>query len=104
MNQMLKDCPGIGRKVKDLVREYQDIFSSPEKAIGQTNLIEFDIKLKLDATPVRSNVRPLNHKQGVSLKERLDIWKKEDIIEEMESPWASVLVPALKRMNRSDGQ
>ena len=96
-NQMLKEHPEMLKKVKDLVQKYQDVFSSPEQATGKTNLTEFDIKLKDDAKPVKSKVRPLNPKQKASLKDQIDLWKREDIIEETESPWASAMVPAIKK-------
>ena len=97
-NEMLKENPRLMDSVKRLVKEYSDIFSSPEEAIGRTDLIEFDIKLKQGhERPVKAKLRPLNPKQKESLREQLELWKKEDVIEECESPWASALVPVLKK-------
>ena len=48
-NEMLKDNPENLAKVKSLVTEYRDIFTSPEVAMGKTNLMEFEINLEPDA-------------------------------------------------------
>ena len=96
-NTLLKPHPKMLQQVKGLIREYQDVFSSPEQAIGKTDLMEFDITLTPGARPVKSKVRPLNPKQKESLRAQLDLWEKEDVIEPCESPWASAMVPALKK-------
>ena len=49
------------------------------------------------SVPVRSKLRPLNPKQREDLARQMDIWRREDVIEESTSPWASPLVPALKK-------
>ena len=75
-NEMLKDNPENLAKVKSLVTEYRDIFTSPEVAMGKTNLMEFEINLEPDAVPKKAKVRPLNPKQIISLKEQIELWKK----------------------------
>ena len=74
---------------------------SPDQAIGKTDLAEFKITLEPDAVPKKAKVRPLNPAQKKSLREQLDIWIKEDIIEESQSPWASALVP-VRKWNKPD--
>ena len=96
-NPMLKEKPDLLQEVKDLVWEYRDVFSNPEQDIGKTNLIEFSVTLKPGSKPVRQKVRPLNPNQKADLRKQLDLWTKEEVIEETESPWASALVPALKK-------
>ena len=96
-NKMLLEHPAMMTKVKETIRKYKNVFSNPEQTIGRTNLMEFNIQLEEGAKPVKAKVRPLNPKQKASLKEQLDVWKKEDVIEETESPWASALVPVLKK-------
>ena len=39
-NEILKQNPQLMADLKTLVREYSDIFSSPERAIGKTDLVE----------------------------------------------------------------
>ena len=94
---LLNRDPEMKEKVKDLIREFTDVFSSPEVAFGKTDLIEFEIKLKPGSQPFKAKVRPTNPKQRADLKEQLDRWQAEDVVEECESPWASALVPVLKK-------
>ena len=65
-NDLLKANPAIREKLKALVREYTDIFSSPEQNIGKTDLIEFEINLEPGTRPVKQKTRPLNPKQKES--------------------------------------
>ena len=96
-NEILKSKPELLDRVKTLVWDYRDVFSNPEQDIGKTNLIEFSVNLKPGSKPVKQKVRPLNPHQKADLRKQLDLWTKEDVIEETESPWASALVPALKK-------
>ena len=96
-NPMLKSNPSIRDRVYDLKREYKDIFVSPEQEIGETKLIKLSIKLEDNAKPVRQRVWPLNPKQEADLRQQIDLWEKEGVIEETESLWASALVPVLKK-------
>ena len=52
--------------------------------------------LELDAVPKKAKVCPLNPAQKKSLRDQLDVWIKEDIIEESQSPWVSALIPVRK--------
>jgi len=61
-----------------------------------TDLVEFEIKLKPGTQPVKQKVRPLNPHQKASLEKQMETWRREGVIEEMVSPWASPLVPAKK--------
>ena len=100
-NPILQNNPGAKKRLKELVREYADVFSDPEEGlIGTTSLIDFKIRLKPDAQPVRHRLRPLNPKQRASLRKQLDTWQRENVIEESNSPWASPLVPAAKKGGR----
>ena len=96
-NEMLKKEPELKEKLKELIKEYSDIFSSPEQSFGKTSLIEFEIRLEPGTKPVKTKLRPINPKQRASLKEQIDKWVAEDVVEECESPWASALVPVLKK-------
>ena len=96
-NPILQKDPVLLQHVKELIGEYQDVFASPEQEIGKTSLIEFNVTLKPGARPVKQKVRPLNPHQKEDLRKQLDLWEREEVIEETESPWASALVPALKK-------
>ena len=102
-NEILKKNPVIKDELIQVITEYADVFSDPEGVeIGTTDLIEFDVKLKEGAKPVRQKLRPLNPKQRESLRKQLDLWLKEEVIEESNSPWASPLVPAKKKGGDKD--
>ena len=102
-NEILSENPKIKEKLIELVIEYADVFSDPEGTqIGTTKLLEFDVKLKEGAKPVRQRIRPLNPKQRESLRKQLDLWINEDVVEESNSPWASPLVPAIKKGGDQD--
>ena len=98
-NEILKENPEIKQQLKDLIQEYADIFSSPTEEFGKTSLLEFDIKLKKNATPVAQRCRPLNPAQRKDLQKTMEAWLKGGIIEKAppHSEWASALVPALKK-------
>ena len=96
-NKMLKEHPGMLEKTKELIRRHKEVFSSPDQVIGRTNLIEFDVQLKPGTKPKKAKVRPLNPKQKKSLQDQLDLWKREEVIEETTSAWSSALVPAIKK-------
>ena len=98
-NPMLKENPDILTRLKEIITKHADVFSNPEANIGETSLIEFDILLKPDATPVCHRLRPLNPDQKKDLKKTLDLWTKEGIIETAppHSEWAAGLVPSLKK-------
>ena len=96
-NPILKSNPKVRGRLAALIEEYLDVFSKPEAMYGQTDLMEFDIELKPDARPAKARCRPLNPKQKESLQKQLDLWKREEVIEESNSPWAAALVPCLKK-------
>ena len=96
-NEILKQNPQLMADLKTLVRDYSDIFSSPERAIGKTDLVEMEIKLVPGAKPKKAGCRPLNPHQRADLKKRVQLWLDEDVVEESESPWASAMVPARKK-------
>ena len=96
-NPLLKANPEIQKKAIALVMEFADIFGEKgKKEVGVTDMIEMNIDLKEGARPVRQKVRPLNPHQKASLEKQMQTWKREGIIEESISPWASPMVPAKK--------
>ena len=103
-NEILKDKPKLKRKLARLLDEYQEVFSDRGNMYGKTDLMEFLVELKEGTRPVKARYRPLNPKQKESLKQQLELWKREDVIEESSSPWASALVPCLKKEARRDGR
>ena len=96
-NEILKANPDAKKRLLEMVRKYWKTFGTPSTTTGLTDLAEFRIKLKPGAVPHKSKVRPLNPAQMDSLEAQLDIWLKEGVIEETESPWAHGLVAAPKK-------
>ena len=79
-NEILKDKPKLKKKLARLLDEYQEVFSDPEHMYGKTDMMEFSVELKEGTRPVKVRCQPLNHKQRESLKQLLDLWKREDVI------------------------
>ena len=96
-NVILKKNPAVKQKLMEILEKYQEVFSSPEKIIGRTNLIEFNVKITPGSKPVRERIRPLNPMLRESLQEQISTWKKEGVIEETSSPWAAAMVPVTKK-------
>ena len=55
------------------------------------------IELEPGAVPKRCGVRPLNPDQRSDLKNQIDDWIHEGVIEPSNSPWASPLIPVKKK-------
>ena len=76
--------------------DYWDIFAHRGEC-GKTDLLEHDIVL-LDDTPIRTKYRPINPAIEPELRQQLDLWLREKVIEPSESPWSFQLV-AVKKKN-----
>ena len=99
-NEYLKKDKKRLSEVVELIREYQDVFSSPQTPFGNTDLIEFQVDLKPGSEPVQAKVRPLNPRQQEDLKKTLEQWEAEGIVRPApadRSSWASPMVPVLKK-------
>ena len=96
-NEILAADPEAFNEVRTMIREYVDVFSVPAASIGCTDKATFRVELKPGTQPVRQKVRPLNPDQRKSLQEQLKVWTDEGVIERTSSPWASPLVPVMKK-------
>lgn len=92
----LKEEPTTMKAVLDLLHEYADIISDNDQ-YGCTDLVEHEINLQPEATPIRTKVRPINPVLEKNLKEQLDTWLKQEVIEASTSPWSFPLVPVPKK-------
>ena len=96
-NPVLKANPEIQKKAINLVMEFADIFGEKgKKEMGLTDMIDMKIDLKEGARPIKQKLRPLNPHQKESLRKQMETWKREEVIEESISPWASPMVPVKK--------
>ena len=86
-NPYLKEG-GRLKKVKDLVRKYQDIFVTENRKVGKVTQKEFKLKLRLKegAKPVAQNLRPMHPRVREALKKQMEDWAKERMIERSELP------------------
>ena len=60
---------------------------------GEIKVLEMKIDLIPGAIPYKSQVRPLNLDQKENLRDQIDEWLEQGVIEPSISPWASPLVP-----------
>ena len=60
-------------------------------------MLELKIDLIPGAVPYRSRVRPLNPDQKGNLRDQIDEWIEQGVVEPLVSPWASPLVPVKKK-------
>ena len=67
----------------------------------KTDILELKIELEAEAIPKRSRVRSLNPDQRANLKEQLDKWIQQGVIEPANSPWASPSVLVKKKDGRT---
>ena len=52
-NELLKNNPGIRQRPIEILEKHKEVFSSPEKNIGRTNLVEFTVRTIPGAQPVK---------------------------------------------------
>ncbi len=89
--------PETGRlKLKQLLREYEDVFMAPDGKMGRTDLVKFEIPTG-NARPVRQKLRlpPLHMQEAVD--KEIDKLLDAGIIEPSRSPWGSNLVCVRKK-------
>ena len=96
-NPVLKQHPQIKKKLKELLYNYRDIFSTQNKSIGTTELVECRLKLKPGAVPYVAKARRFNPKQEEEINKQINKWLTEGVIEESESPWGANLVLVSKK-------
>ena len=96
---VLQQYPKAKKDVHKLLMQYLDVFSKNEE-YGYTNLVEHAIHTD-GCAPIRSKLRPLNPVHEISLKEQLQQWLKEGVIEPSSSPWASAVLAVPKKNGKT---
>ena len=84
------------QEVTNLFLEYFSLFSDGE-TFGQTKIVEHQIDLKEGTKPIRLKDRKTSPNLLPSLKEQLNNWTSQQVIERSRSPWAFPLVPVKKK-------
>ncbi len=103
-NPIFKEDDDLKFQVLNLCLKYYHVFSVHDNEVGNTNLIEFNIKLKEGAEPKKGRVIPLNPEYRKKLKEQIDKWLESNIIREDFSPWASPIFPVKKKPSKPGGE
>jgi hypothetical protein len=85
-------------EIKELLLEFQDIFSKDENDVGRTTLIEHKIETA-DARPVKQLPRRIPLAFQNEEKDCIEKLLKQGIIRPSTSPWASPLVLVRKKDN-----
>jgi len=100
-NEILNRDAKLKEEVIKLFLEKFSTLALHPNHYGKTDLLELRIELQPGAVPKRSKVRPLNPDQRANLKEQLDEWIQQGIIEPANSPWAPPLIPVKKKDERT---
>ena len=88
-------------KVKTLLLQHEDIFSSGDTDIGHCTFVEHKINLT-DETPFKQRHRHIPPAMIDEVRAHLKQFAASGIIRESQSPWASNAVLVRKRMVRSE--
>jgi len=97
-NPILNSNPTFMERAKTLVSRFPDIFVSETEKVGRApEKYGFKIDLKPGAAPTRQSPRPLHPHLEQDLRQQLDAWLEEGVIERSSSSWASPLVPVRKK-------
>ena len=86
---------------KDVIRtllQYANVISIG--GYGKTNIISHTITVHPGTTPIKMKHRPLNPVMEESLRQQIDRWLEQRVIEEADSPWSFPLVPVQKKNSR----
>ena len=90
----LKKDKKMYEKVVKLLLDYFDIMSRDDE-YGRTNLVQHEIRTR-DVPPVKMKGMPINPVMQENLKEQMDKWKEQGVIEKSKSPWSAGLIPVFK--------
>ena len=75
--------------IENVIDEFSDVFASSLTDLGKCDLIEHDIHVAENVTPIRQRAYRLSHTQKVKMTEILNDMLASDIIQESTSPWSS---------------
>ena len=69
---------------------------------GETNLILHAITVNPGTTPIKMKHCPLNSVMEESLRQQIDRWLEQRVVEEADFPWSFPLVPVPKKEHQGD--
>ena len=100
-NAILSTDAKLKEAVIQLFLDNFDVLATHPNQYGETEVLEMKIDLIPGAIPYKSRVRPLNPDQKENLRDQIDEWLEQGVIEPSISPWASPLVPVKKKDRRT---
>ena len=90
--------------VQELLEQYPTVIAKPNEPPGQTNVIQHEIHLT-DTRPIAQRPYKIRDPAKVDfLRNELAKWKRDGIIQETKSPWASPLVLVEKTKKETAGE
>ena len=85
----------LRKEVIRVLLQFADVISI--RGYGETNLISHAITVNPGTTPITMKHQPLNPVMEESLRQQIDRWLEQRIVEEADSPWSFPLVPVPKK-------
>ena len=82
-----------------LLREFEDLFSEGDE-YGHMDLVQHEIRTQ-DVPPIKCKLRPLAPPVEEKLKEQMDHWLKQDVVEASTSPWSFALIAVPKKNGKT---
>ena len=79
-------------KIKEVFREYSDVFVGEDGTLGETDLITHYIKIKPNQVPIWQKPYSVGHNARVIIQEQVQDMLDKGIIKYSDSPWGSPVV------------
>ena len=83
----------------NVLLEYYDLFSQGDR-YGRTDLVEHEICTE-DVPPIKTKGRPINPIMEKNLKEQLDLWLEQGVVQPSNSPWSFPLIAVPKKNGKT---
>ena len=88
----------LRKEVIQALLQFADVISIG--GYGETNLVSHAITVNTGTTPIKMKHRPLNPVMEESLRQQIDRWLEQRVVEEADSPWSFPLVPVPKKNSK----
>ena len=95
----LKNSPTRMRIVLKLLERYYSLFSQGD-TYGKTELIQHEIHTS-DVPPIKTKGRPINPVMEGNLREQLDTWMDQGVVQPSTSPWSFPLIAVPKKNGKT---
>ena len=99
VSPLLQRDSRLRKEVIQTLLQFADVISIG--GYGETNLISHAITVNPGTAPIKMKHRPLNPVMEESLRQQIDRWMEQRVVEEADSLWSFPLVPVPKK-NRKE--